>query len=50
MRTLSEDFEIGESIQSGLLSGANAELHFGGFEGTLDRFDRTVQRELVAAG
>ena len=49
MRTLAEDFGIGESIQSGLLSGANAALHFGRFEGALDRFDRTVDAELAAA-
>ena len=49
MRTLAEDFGIGESIQSGLSSGANAALHFGRFEGALDRFDRTVDAELAAA-
>ena len=35
VRTLAEDFAIGESIQSGLLSGANDELRFGRFEGAL---------------
>ena len=49
-RTLSEDFAIGESIQSGLSSGANADLHFGRFEGALDRFNRIVEEELAAAG
>ena len=49
VRTLSEDFAIGESIQSGLLSGANTELHFGRFEGALDRFNRIVEQELAAA-
>ena len=49
-RTLSEDFAIGESIQSGLSSGANADLHFGRFEGALDRFNRVVEEELAAAG
>lgn len=48
-RTLSEDFAIGESIQSGLSSGANADLHFGRFEGALDRFNRIVEEELAAA-
>lgn len=46
VRTLAEDFAIGESIQSGLLSGANEELRFGRFEGALDRFNRTVEREI----
>lgn len=48
LRTLSEDFAIGESIQSGLLSGANEALYFGRFEGALDRFDRIVEAELAA--
>jgi len=48
VRTLSEDFAIGESIQGGLLSGANEELRFGRFEGALDRFNRIVERELDA--
>ena len=47
--TLSEDYAIGESIQSGLLSGANEELRFGRFEGALDRFNRIVERDLAAA-
>ena len=46
VRTLSEDVAIGESIQSGLSSGANDELRFGRFEGALDRFNRIVEREL----
>ena len=49
VRTLAEDFAIGESIQSGLLSGANDELRFGRFEGALDHFNRIVERELDAA-
>ena len=49
VRTLAEDFAIGESIQSGLLSGANDELRFGRFEGALDRFNRIVERELDGA-
>ena len=48
VRTLAEDFAIGESIQSGLASGANDELHFGRFEGALDRFNRIVEREIDA--
>ena len=46
VRTLAEDFAIGESIQSGLPSGANDELRFGRFEGALDRFNRIVEREI----
>ncbi len=45
-RTLSEDFAIGESIQSGLDSGANSELHFGRFEGALSKFNMIVESEL----
>ena len=45
MRTLAEDFEIGENIQSGLLCGANVALHFGRFEGALDRLDGFVEAE-----
>ncbi len=48
VRTLSEDFAIAESIQGGLMSGANDELRFGRFEGALDRFNRTVEREIEA--
>ncbi len=40
--TLDEDFEIGESIQSGLASGANEHLTFGRFEGALTTFNRQV--------
>ena len=49
VRTLSEDFAIGEGIQRGLLSGANTELRFGRFEGALARFNRIVERELDGA-
>ncbi len=37
-----------ESIQRGLNSGANEEFRFGRFEGALDRFNRTVEREIGA--
>lgn len=46
MTTLTEDFEIGEAIQSGLESGANTHLTFGRYEGALHRFARTVQAAL----
>ncbi|MEO0398492.1 MAG: aromatic ring-hydroxylating dioxygenase subunit alpha [Pseudomonadota bacterium] len=45
--TLDEDFEIGESIQSTLTSGANTHLNFGRFEGALHQFNRTVEEHLV---
>ena len=44
--TLNEDFDIAESIHSGLASGANRELNFGRFEGALHKFNETV-RELL---
>lgn len=40
--TLAEDFDIGESIQATLASGANSDMLFGRFEGALDQFNRTV--------
>lgn len=46
MRTLREDFEIGESIQSGLASGANERFVFGRFEGALTRFAAEVEAAL----
>lgn len=45
--TLAEDFDIAESIQSGLASGANDELLFGRFEGALSVFKQTVARHLI---
>ena len=44
--TLTEDFEIGEGIQAGLASGANAHLTFGRYEGALDAFARIVAAEI----
>ncbi len=44
--TLTEDFVIGESIQSGLNSGANETLTFGRFEGALARFNESVMDRL----
>lgn len=40
--TLNEDFDIAESIQSGMASGANEFLRFGRFEGALKKFNQTV--------
>ena len=48
-KTLAEDFVIGESIQSGLESGANEHLRFGRFEGALADFNATVDSRLQAA-
>lgn len=46
MSTLVEDFEIGESIQSGLQSGANTHLTFGRFESALSQFSKQVEAAL----
>lgn len=43
-----EDFTMGESIQRGLASGANADLVFGAFEHALDHFHREVDRVVGA--
>lgn len=48
METLGEDFDIGESIQAGLESGANEHLTFGRFEGALAEFNRLVSARLLA--
>ena len=48
--TLTEDFAIGESIQSNACSGANASMLFGRFEGALDRFNSTVLTYLDQGG
>ncbi|MEO0423742.1 MAG: aromatic ring-hydroxylating dioxygenase subunit alpha [Pseudomonadota bacterium] len=45
--TLREDFELAESMQAGMGSGANTALRFGRFEGALHRFNETVR---AAAG
>lgn len=46
VRTLREDFAIGQSIQAGLASGANTHLTFGRFEGALAAFNAVVDRNL----
>ena len=46
LKTLKEDFDIGESIQAGLASGANTHLTFGRFEGALAVFNAEVERRL----
>lgn len=47
IRTLEEDFVLGESIQAGLQSGANEHLNFGRYEGALAAFNRTVDELLT---
>lgn len=44
--TLDEDFVIGESMQSTLLSGANQNMLFGRFEGALAAFNQAVEHHL----
>lgn len=44
--TLDEDFELGESIQAGLNSGANQHLTFGRNEGALAAYNRWVEGQL----
>lgn len=46
--TLTEDGEIGESIQAVIGSGANEVFHFGRFEGALARFNRCIDRYVEA--
>ena len=42
VRTLKEDFAIGEGIQRGFATGANEHLNYGRFEGALARFNEAV--------
>jgi len=41
---VAEDFAMGESIQTGLTSGANREVVFGAFEHALAHFHRQIER------
>ena len=43
VKTLNEDFELGEGIQAGFSSNVNTELNFGRFEGALDKFNVAVE-------
>lgn len=45
--TLNEDFDLGESIQKGLASGANTHLNFGRFEGALTEFNQFVAEAIT---
>lgn len=47
IKTLNEDFDLAESMQSGMRSGANETLRFGRFEGALAKFNETIRRHLV---
>ena len=47
LTTLAEDFDIAESIQEGLDSGANDHLTFARFEGALGRFNETVRQAIA---
>jgi phenylpropionate dioxygenase-like ring-hydroxylating dioxygenase large terminal subunit len=47
-RTLAEDYELAESIQAGLATGANEALTFGTFEYSALRFHSQLQQQLAA--
>lgn len=47
LKTLKEDFLIGEAIQSGLSHGVNDALTFGRFEGALHAFNQIVDARLT---
>ncbi len=47
LMTLTEDFEIGESIQRGLSSGANDALIFGRYEGALESFNHVIDKHIA---
>lgn len=47
VRTLTEDFELGEIIHSGFAVGVNEKLTFGRFEGALDKFNGVVEAALT---
>lgn len=49
IKTLEEDFELGEQIQSGMALGVNDQLTFGRFEGALDRFNGAVDAALQSS-
>ena len=46
IKTLNEDFELGEKIQTGLSLGVNDQLTFGRFEGALNIFNKTVDEAI----
>ena len=46
LSTLNEDFEVNESAQESIASGANEHMLFGRFEGALDAFNKAVNSYL----
>ena len=46
LTTLNEDFELGESAQASIASGANKFMLFGRFEGALDAFNKVIEAHL----
>lgn len=46
VKTLTEDFDLAQSMQSGMTSGANTVLNFGRFEGALSRFNAILRNAL----
>ncbi|WP_165855692.1 aromatic ring-hydroxylating oxygenase subunit alpha [Marinobacter sp. JSM 1782161] len=46
LKTLDEDFELGQQIQAGMSSGANSQLTFGRNEGALALFNAWVEGQL----
>ena len=46
--TLTEDFDLNESAQQGIASGANAAFTFGRFEGALEAFNHVVESCLAS--
>ena len=47
MKTLDEDFVIGEGIQAGLGQDPNQEVVFGRFEGALEAFSKSVRVQIA---
>ncbi len=47
MKTLDEDFVIGEQIQAGMATGANTTFRFGLFEGALGRWHEMLREEVA---
>ena len=44
VKTLNEDFALGEKIQAGVKLGVNESFTFGRFEGALHQFDQVVSK------
>ena len=50
MKTLREDFALGEGIQRGINAGSQPNLTFGAFESALEVFNQTLRETLAARG